>query len=65
MKKLQTNFVLNPSFLGGVEHQNIASEYCDWIGISIDMKTMALMPNVNLKVDGILSTLNLNMQTKK
>lgn len=29
------------------------------------MKTLALMPLINLKIEGILCTLNLNMQTKK
>ena len=34
-----------------------------WIGISIDMKTLGLVPNVNLKKEAILCTLNTNMQT--
>jgi len=70
MKKLQTNFPLNPTKLNkygmeSVEDQNIAQDYIDWIGISIDMSTLALMPNINLRRKGILCTLNLNMQTKK
>jgi telomerase reverse transcriptase len=70
MKKLQTNFPLNPAKLkkygmDSIKEQNIAQDYCDWIGISIDMSTLALMPNINLRRKGILCTLNLNMQTKK
>ncbi|CAI2374740.1 unnamed protein product [Moneuplotes crassus] len=70
MKKLQTNFPLDPSKLAkygitSVEDQNIAHKYIDWIGISIDMTTMALTPNMNLRRKGILCTLNMNMQTKK
>ena len=70
MKKLQTSFPLSPSKfakygMDSVEEQNIVQDYCDWIGISIDMKTLALMPNINLRIEGILCTLNLNMQTKK
>jgi hypothetical protein len=70
MKKLQTNFPLDPNKLtkygmDSIENQNIAHDYIDWIGISIDMSTLALMPNINLRRKGILCTLNLNMQTKK
>lgn len=36
----------------------------NWIGISIDMNTLGLVPNINLNKDAILGTLNTNMQTK-
>jgi len=70
MKKLQTNFPLDPTKLkkygmDSVQEQNIAQGCIDWIGISIDMNSLALMPNINLRRKGILCTLNLNMQTKK
>lgn len=37
----------------------------NWIGISIHMKTLGLVPNIQLSKDALLSTLNINMQTKK
>jgi len=36
---------------------------CNWIGISVDMKTLQILPNINTKKDGILCTLNVNLQT--
>lgn len=70
MKKLQTNFPLDPAKLtkygmDSIQDQNIAHDNIDWIGISINMSSLALMPKINLFKQGILSTLNLNMQTKK
>lgn len=70
MKKLQTNFPLDPTRfkkygMDSVQEQNVVDDYIDWIGISIDMNKLALMPNINLRIEGILCTLNLNMQTKK
>lgn len=45
MKKLKTNFVLNLQKIGcqadnNIEKQNIDTKLCNWIGISIDMKTL-------------------------
>jgi hypothetical protein len=45
MRKLKTNFVLNLQKIGcqadnNVEKQNIDTKLCNWIGISIDMKTL-------------------------
>jgi hypothetical protein len=37
----------------------------NWIGISIHMKTLGLVPNINLSKEAILCTLNINLQTKK
>jgi hypothetical protein len=37
----------------------------NWIGISIDTKTLGLVPNVNTKKEAVLCTLNTNIQTKK
>lgn len=45
------------------EQQNIDVDYCSWIGISINMKTLELTPNLNIKKEGILCTLNINLQT--
>jgi hypothetical protein len=44
-KKLKTNFVLDLKKIGissdnAVEKQNIDTVLCNWIGISIDMKTL-------------------------
>jgi len=66
MRKLKTNFVLNLQKIGcqgdnSLEKQNIDTKLCNWIGISIDMKTLQLIPNINTKKEGILCTLNVNM----
>jgi hypothetical protein len=37
----------------------------NWIGISIDMKNLNIIPNINTKKEGILCTLNVNMQTSE
>ena len=64
MKKLKTNFPLDPlKFKGNiseVQEQNIAEEFCDWIGISIHMDSLSLIPKLNMHVQGILQTLNVN-----
>jgi len=70
MAKLKTNFVLNLQKIGctdnnSVEKQNIDTKLCNWIGISIDMKTLQLIPNINTKKEGVLCTLNVNMQTNQ
>jgi hypothetical protein len=70
MRKLKTNFVLNLQKIGcqgdnSLEKQNIDTKLCNWIGISIDMKTLQLIPNINTKKEGILCTLNVNMQTNQ
>jgi len=41
------------------------SEMFNWIGISIDTKTLGLVPNVNVKKEAVLCTLNINIQTAK
>jgi len=66
MRKLKTNFVLNLAKIGctgdnSIEKQNIDTKLCNWIGISIDMKSLQLIPNINTKKEGILCTLNINM----
>jgi hypothetical protein len=70
MQKLKTNFVLNLQKIGcqggnSLEKQNINTKLCNWIGISIDMKTLQLIPNINTKKEVILCTLNVNMQTNQ
>jgi len=35
----------------------------NWIGITINMKTLHLMPNINVKKEAVLCTLNINLQT--
>lgn len=37
----------------------------NWIGISIDMKSLALVPNIQLTKEQNIYSLNINMQTKK
>lgn len=37
----------------------------NWIGISIDTKTMSMVPNMILTKDAILCSLNVNISTKK
>ena len=68
MKKLKTSFPLNLQKIGchantDLNAQNIDIDYCSWIGISIHMKTLELTPNLNIKKEGVLCTLNVNMQT--
>ena len=70
LKKLKTSFPLNLKKIGCTKEdlndltkQNIDVDYCSWIGISIHMDTLELMPNVNLKKEGVLCSLNVNMQT--
>jgi len=69
-KKLKTNFYLNLQKIGchathDLDSQNIETEFCHWIGISIDMKSLQLIPNINVKKEGVLCTLNVNMQTSQ
>jgi hypothetical protein len=66
MKKLKTNFYLNLAKIGchnshDFDKQNIDTTLCNWIGISINMKTLQLIPNINTKKEGVLCTLNINM----
>ena len=68
MKKLKTNFVLNLKKIGcvsdtSIESQNLETTILNWIGISINMDTLNLMPNINVKKDAVLCTLNVNLQT--
>jgi hypothetical protein len=66
MKKLQTSFPLNLTKLGcapGSTNQTVEQGLLNWIGISIDMATLQLMPNINTKKDAVLCTLNINLQT--
>ena len=37
----------------------------NWIGIGIHMKTLGLVPNINLSKHAVLSTLSVNMQTRE
>ena len=37
----------------------------NWIGISIDTKTLGLVPGAPVKKEAVLCTLNINMQTKQ
>ena len=66
MKKLKTSFPLNLKKIGchdanDLNLQQIDIDYCSWIGISIHMKTLELTPNMNVKNEGVLCTLNVNM----
>lgn len=42
-----------------------SSTMFNWIGISIDTKTLGLVPNINTNKEAVLCTLNTNIQTKK
>lgn len=44
--------------------KHVTDEMFNWIGISIHMKTLGLVPNINIKKEAVLCTLNTNMQTK-
>jgi hypothetical protein len=67
MKKLKTNFALNLQKIGCTtttqDASSIDDELFNWIGISIDMKNLNIIPNINIKKEGILCTLNINMST--
>lgn len=70
MKKLKTNFYLNLLKIGCVsdgslENQNVETSLLSWIGISINMTTLCLMPNINIKKEAVLCTLNVNLQTSQ
>lgn len=69
MKKLKTNFVLNLQKIGCTNTtQDLASideELFNWIGISIDTNNLNIIQNINIKKEGILCTLNVNMQTNE
>lgn len=69
MKKLRTNFMLNLAKIGCDTHtitsENINTSLCNWIGITIDMKSLNITQNINTKKEGILCTLNINMQTNQ
>ena len=67
-RKLKTNFFLNLQKIGCAqdskfEDQNIETNLVNWIGITIDMQTLQLMPNINIKKQAVLCTLNVNLQT--
>jgi hypothetical protein len=67
-KKLKTSFELDMTKIGcsgadAAEKQNIDEKLCDWIGISIDMDTLQLVPNINTNKEAQLCTLNINMAT--
>lgn len=49
----------------GVDYEANKTGMFNWIGISIHMETLGLVPNMQLSKEAILSTLNINMQTKK
>ena len=66
MKKLKTSFVVNLQKIGchaenNFDSQNIDTKLCNWIGLSIDIQTLQLIPNINTKKEGVLCTLNINM----
>ena len=44
-------------------HNVVTSAIMNWIGISINMETLNLMPNINLSKEAVLCTLNINLQT--
>jgi hypothetical protein len=41
------------------------SELFSWIGISIDQSSLNIVQNINTRREGILCTLNVNMQTRQ
>ena len=68
MRKLRTNFQLNLQKIGcmdGGHFENVDIERFNWIGISIDMASLQLFPNMNTSKEGVLCTLNVNIQTKQ
>lgn len=54
------NVVFNKDF---DQVQNDGERMFHWIGISIDTQTLGLVPNVNVKKEAVLCTLNTNIQT--
>ena len=47
------------------DSDHIDDELFNWIGISIDMETLGLIPNISITKEAILCTLNTNMTTSK
>ena len=68
MRKLRTNFPLNLQKIGCQDEghfNNVDVDRFNWIGISIDMASLQLYPNMNTSKDGVLCTLNINIQTQQ
>jgi hypothetical protein len=67
-EKLKTNFYLNLqkivcSEYASLDEQNEKTTMLNWIGISINKLTLYLIPNINVKKEAVLCTLNVNLQT--
>jgi hypothetical protein len=43
----------------------VETDMLNWIGITINMNTLCLMPNINTKKEAVLCTLNVNLQTSQ
>jgi len=61
---------MNLQKIGGQQYQLspnnvVTSNIMNWIGISVNMDTLNLMPNINLSKEAVLCTLNINMQTNQ
>jgi len=66
-KKLKTNFPIDPKTLMMKQlesfSEDLYKDFCDWIGISIQMSTLQIKPL--FKLETAMKTLNLNIVTKR
>jgi hypothetical protein len=65
---VQNNKLKNKNVIAeekGVDYESKQSGMFNWIGISIHMESLGLVPNMQLSKEAILCTLNINMSTKK
>lgn len=46
-------------------HSLLSKTPCRWVGLEIDMATLQIIPNFKFTKENALSTLNMNMKTKK
>ncbi len=73
-KKLKANFPINTKevVLDGTQLIQTSMEakrkhvdYCQWVGIEIDMKTMEIMPHYNCSMDNVGISININIPSKR
>ena len=43
----------------------LEDRFLNWIGISIDTKTLGFIQNINTKKEAVLGTLNINLDSKE
>lgn len=63
--KLKANFPLSGKD-GQLDYsQLIQTDYCQWVGIAIDMKTLEIMPHYNCAFADVGISININIPSKR